>query len=158
MNFVTRPPIDANGVGHGPDDLDEALFAFFRSEMPDPWPTMKPPSRISSAPPVRLAPAAPIPSRRPWFRSPRFALAASVALLIGGYAIMSAALAPPVAVENSKLDSARPDNLDPNKGKHSPSPGGDHLDDEGLDDIQIKSLDQMGDGAGTIRMQGFKRR
>ena len=95
MNFVTRPPIDANGVGHGPDDLDEALFAFFRSEMPNPWPQLKLPSRIPSAPPVRLPTAVPSPSRRPWFRSPRFALAASVTLLIGGYAVMSAALTPP---------------------------------------------------------------
>jgi hypothetical protein len=95
MKSVTRPPIDANGVGHGGDDLDEALFAFFRSEMPHPWPQMKLPNGTPPAPRVRPAQPAPAPSRRPWFRSPRFALAASVALLIGGYAVMSAALPAP---------------------------------------------------------------
>src|SRR5439155_27024577 len=92
MNFVTRPPTDANGVGHAGDDLDEALFAFFRSQMPSPWPRLQPPG---GAPPVRPARPAPAPSRRPWFRSPRFVLAASVALLIAGYALTSAALTPP---------------------------------------------------------------
>jgi hypothetical protein len=95
MKSVTRPPIDANGVGHGGDDLDEALFAFFRSEMPHPWPQLKLPAGAPPAPPVRPAQPAPAPSRRPWFRSPRFALAASVALLIAGYALMSAALPAP---------------------------------------------------------------
>jgi hypothetical protein len=103
MKFVTRPPSDANGVGHRGDDLDGALFAFFRSEMPRPWPQLKLPDDAPAArPPVRPAEATPAPSPRSWFRSPRFALAASVALLIGGYAVMSAALTPP-APENPSL-------------------------------------------------------
>jgi hypothetical protein len=91
MNIVTRPPSDANGVGHAGDDLDEVLSAFFRSQMPAPWPRLNLDSR-------RVRPAQPVaaPSRRPWFRSPRFALAASVALLIGGYAFLSATLTAPV--------------------------------------------------------------
>jgi hypothetical protein len=60
--------------------------------MPQPWPPLKLPD---DAPRVRPAQPAPAPPRRSWFRSPRFALAASVALLIGGYAVMSAVLTPP---------------------------------------------------------------
>jgi hypothetical protein len=91
MNIVTRPPSDANGVGHAGDELDEVLSAYFRSQMPAPWPRLKLDSQ-------RVRPAQPMlsVSRRPWFRSPRFALAASVALLIGGYALLSAALTAPV--------------------------------------------------------------
>src|SRR5262249_24000260 len=107
MNFVTLPPTDANGVGHAGDDLDEALFAFFRSPMPSPWPRLHP---ADGAPPprplVRPAPPAPAPSRRPWFRSPRFVLAASVALLIAGYALMAATLTPPAASGTPALDDA----------------------------------------------------
>jgi len=156
MNFVTRPPIDANGVSHGPDDLDEMLFAFFRSEMPDPWPELKLPPRMPSAPPVRLASAVPSPSRRPWFRSPRFALAASVALLIGGYAVMSAALAPPVPPESTNFGPASPRPV--LKEMHKELHKGAATDDDGSDDVRIKSLDQIGDGPGTIHIQGFKRR
>jgi hypothetical protein len=104
MNFVTRPPIEANGSGHAGDDLDEALFAFFRSEMPRPWPRLRLPA--GARPPVRPAQPAPAPSRRPWFRSPRFVLAASVALLIAGYAAMSAALTPPSPSDNTFNDPA----------------------------------------------------
>jgi hypothetical protein len=96
MKFVTRPPIDANGVGHAGDDLDEALSAFFRSEMPQPWPSLK----LPGGAPVRPAPPAPVPSQSPWFRSPRFALAASVALLILGYAVLAGALTAPTNVES----------------------------------------------------------
>jgi hypothetical protein len=53
-----------------PDDLDRLLSAFFRAEVPDPWP---------AAPAVPSA----APSRRPR-RGSRLALAAAVALLLGG--------------------------------------------------------------------------
>jgi hypothetical protein len=154
MNFVTRPPIDANGVGHGPDDLDEMLFAFFRSEMPDPWPELKLPPRMPSAPPVRLASAVPSPSRRPWFRSPRFALAASVALLIGGYAVMSAALDPPVPPDATKIeiDNGKADlkgirrDMQPTPPDKTPVED----DDGNLDDrVRMKSIEP-----GTIHFEG----
>jgi hypothetical protein len=113
MKFVTRPPFDAsNGVGHAGDDLDEVLFAFFRSEMPQPWPAMNRPNRMPPAPPVRPAQPLPVASRRPWFRSPRFALAASVALLIGGSAMMFAVLTPP----------SQPDGLELNRRTADPRP------------------------------------
>jgi len=59
------------------DDLDGLLRAFFRSQMPDPWPA---PPVPRSASVVTMRPAS---SRHPLMRS-RFALAASVALLLLG--------------------------------------------------------------------------
>jgi hypothetical protein len=53
-----------------PDDLDRLLSAYFRAETPDPWPP------APAAPP-------PAPARRPR-RGSRLALAAAVALLLGG--------------------------------------------------------------------------
>ncbi len=99
MSIVTRPPSDANGVGHAGDEVDEVLSAFFRSEMPAPWPGLNLDSRR-----VRPAQPVPAPSRRPWFRSPRFALAASVALLIGGYALLSAALTAPPVPDTDRIE------------------------------------------------------
>jgi hypothetical protein len=144
MNFVTRPPIDANGVGHAGDDLDEALFAFFRSQMPRPWPRLQPPA---AAPRVRPALPAPVPSRRPWFRSPRFVLAASVALLIAGYALTSAALSPPAPSSNPAFHEA-----------------GRHLDDlppkdAADDDVNIRGwLEQDGNKPTTIHIEASYQR
>ncbi len=71
MNLVPPPPRKPS------DDLDFLLRAFFRSQMPDPWPGLRLPS-------FRPNPATPAtPSRRPLIRS-RWALAASVALLLAG--------------------------------------------------------------------------
>lgn len=67
-----------NHCGHTPDDLDGLLRSFFRSEMPDPWPTM-------------TAPAIENPTPTWWSRSrSRLALAASVALLLVGSWFLSA--------------------------------------------------------------------
>ncbi|HEX5269849.1 MAG TPA: hypothetical protein VFW33_05145 [Gemmataceae bacterium] len=134
MKFVTRPPMGANGVGHGGDDVDEVLSAFFRSEMPRPWPPLK----LSDGPPVRPAP----PPARPWFRSPRFALAASVALLIGGSAVLSAVLTPPAPVPALSGDTKAqaPDRKDV-------------IGDDDDVDVKIESLDQIGKGPTTIHMK-----
>lgn len=59
------------------DDLDGLLRTFFRSQMPQPWPAS--PARHAK----NLSPARPTSSRHPLMRS-RFALAASVALLLLG--------------------------------------------------------------------------
>jgi hypothetical protein len=59
------------------DDLDSLLHAFYRSEVPDPWPKMKAPDQPTSVP------ARPVRSRWSLFRS-RFALAATVALCLTG--------------------------------------------------------------------------
>jgi hypothetical protein len=85
------------------DELDQLLGSFFRSEMPDPWPSFQPPLSRALTLPDRssdrslggsrssLLLHAPEPmgarDRRPFagrlFRS-RVALAASIALLLGG--------------------------------------------------------------------------
>lgn len=58
--------------GRNPEDLDQLLRSFFRSEMPDPWPTLQ-------------APAVENPTPTWWVRSrSRLVLAASVALLLIG--------------------------------------------------------------------------
>jgi hypothetical protein len=59
-----------------PDDrVDEMLRTFFRAEMPDPWPVLEAPE----LPPQTLV-------LRPWWkRTGRFALAASVLLMLLGY-------------------------------------------------------------------------
>jgi hypothetical protein len=58
------------------DDLDELLSAYYQAEMPNPWPELNVPAQVSVLP-TRLA---------FWRRIRRshLALAASVALLIGG--------------------------------------------------------------------------
>jgi hypothetical protein len=144
MNFVSGPPTDANGVGHAGDDLDEALFAFFRSQMPRPWPRLQPPD---GAPPVRPAQPAPAPSRRPWFRSPRFVLAASVALLIAGYALTSAALTPPAPSGDPSFNGAgiHKDDLPPK--------------DPADDDVDIRGwLEQDGNKPTTLHMDLYPKK
>lgn len=73
MSLLSPPP-SRRGGPQSPDDVDDILRAFFRRQMPDPWPSPE-------APPLRLV--APALARRwPLLRS-RLALAASVALLAG---------------------------------------------------------------------------
>jgi hypothetical protein len=90
MNQINRTALPPD------DELDGLLRAFFRAERPDPWPAMKapPPTLPFVTPSVNGRGTAkqsllPCPSpagkatRRPLWRS-RLALAASVALLLGG--------------------------------------------------------------------------
>ena len=81
--------------GHLPDDLEGLLRAFFRAEMPDPWPTLP-------------APAA-APRRGPLGRS-RLALAASVAFLLIGQLSLCGTLpdAPPFAGREESKEGERP--------------------------------------------------
>lgn len=72
MSTIERPPIDPELFQHSPDDLDGLLHAYFRSEMPDPWPELHAPAPRSW--PARRR----VPSRD------RFVLAASVAILLAG--------------------------------------------------------------------------
>lgn len=69
------PPL-SNGEAPPADELESLLRSYFRAEMPDPWPA--PPLVAAAA----SAPAAPRDGRGP--QRSRLALAASVALLIGG--------------------------------------------------------------------------
>src|SRR5438046_2941308 len=81
MRFTDPPTLDAGQHGRLGDDLDGLLSAFFRSEIPSPWPG----SPLPEETPVILRPA---PARKSFFRS-RLALAASVALLISGSWLLS---------------------------------------------------------------------
>jgi hypothetical protein len=73
MSLLSPPP-SRRGGPQSPDNVDDILRAFFRRQMPDPWPSPE------AAPLRRVAPAP--ARRRPLLRS-RLALAASVALLAG---------------------------------------------------------------------------
>jgi hypothetical protein len=65
---------EAVGGPKPPDELDGLLRAYFRAQLPDPWPSLEAPAAL---PPRKPA------ARRSVFRA-RLALAASVALLAGG--------------------------------------------------------------------------
>jgi hypothetical protein len=58
------------------DDLDELLSAYYQAEMPSPWPSLELPAHVSVLP-TRLV-------FRQRIKRSHLALAASVALLIGG--------------------------------------------------------------------------
>jgi len=85
MRIVEPPSLDSPGRGCHGDDLDRLLSDFFRSELPNPWP----------APPISddLTESLPLSARKPIRRGPalrsRFALAASVALLLAGGWLLS---------------------------------------------------------------------
>jgi len=93
MNYIVRPPSDPNLFGRRQDDLDGLLRAFYREELPDPWPMLKPPSPSPSKP----SKAAGSGSKPSLFRS-RFALAATIALcLIGSLGLCGRFAASPSA-------------------------------------------------------------
>ena len=68
-----------------PDELDGLLRGYFQAEMPDPWPSLEAPA------PRHALPAMP-PSGRKAFWGSRLALAASLALLLGGSVFLSGSL------------------------------------------------------------------
>jgi hypothetical protein len=85
MSLLSPPSVPRRG-DQPPDDVDRVLRAFFKAQMPDPWPSLEAP-----APPRTLPfPAARSAARWPLMRS-RLALAASVALLVVGLLFMSGA-------------------------------------------------------------------
>ncbi len=79
MSFMVTPPGHRNGHSSEGGNVEQLLRAFYRAEMPDPWPSFEAPAEASTLLPFP-APRA----RRPLFARSRLALAASVALLIGG--------------------------------------------------------------------------
>lgn len=82
MNVPVRPPSDPH-AGRPPDDLDRLMHAFFRAEMPQPWPaapTLPARDRATILPSV-LADAR-TEAHSSAARS-RTALAASVLVLVG---------------------------------------------------------------------------
>jgi hypothetical protein len=74
---INRPPVPARNLDRPPDDVDRLLRAFLRSEIPDPWPTLKAPEtsapRLLSRTPNRWAPV-----------NSRLALAATMAFCLVG--------------------------------------------------------------------------
>jgi hypothetical protein len=82
------------------DDLDALLGAFFKKEVPRPWPAFQPP-RPKRVLPFR--PAAP----RPRFFGSRLALAAAVALLLLGGWLLSGTLATPLRSGSHKIEIDR---------------------------------------------------
>jgi hypothetical protein len=76
MSHLVRP------TSPPPDELDGLLRAFFQAEIPDPWPSLE-------APAPRIALPVTPDSVRKGFWSSHLALAASVALLLGGSLFLS---------------------------------------------------------------------
>jgi len=76
MNAVTTTPVHAKG-GDDPDRIDRMLTDFFRTEVPDPWPTLRPPIHTPEL----------VLKSKSWTAS-HLALALSIAgLLIGGWVL-----------------------------------------------------------------------
>ncbi len=88
-----------------PPDIDRMLRAYFRSEMPDPWP------RLLLAEPARLS----------WWRryGARLAVAASVALLLTGYLALAGHF-PREAVPSQAIDLNGP-NIGDRPSHHRPT-------------------------------------
>jgi hypothetical protein len=97
MNAVSPPSVSANGYAGG-DGLDQMLRAFFQAQMPTPWPDppVPPPERpsfVTTLAEPELVVEAPPPRVR--LLSPsHLALAASVALMLGGAWILSLGSSP----------------------------------------------------------------
>jgi hypothetical protein len=82
MSYLKESPTNPHGRRSLPSDVDGLLHGFFRAEMPEPWPDVKPPAETL-----------PGPSNRPWpsflLNRSRGVLAASVLLLLLGYWFVS---------------------------------------------------------------------
>ncbi len=84
MSFMVAPPSHRNDSSPEEGEIDRLLHTFYRAEMPDPWPSCE---ALVETPTVLPFPA-PL-GRRPLFTRSRLALAASVALLMGGLGLLS---------------------------------------------------------------------
>lgn len=98
MNLISPPPVSRGG-DQPPEDIDRTLRAFFKAQMPDPWPSLEAPAPRRPA----TMPFVPPPARRGGLFRSRLALAASVALLAAGFCVVAGAfqgklVAPPPAV------------------------------------------------------------
>lgn len=92
MNFRMPPPLRPSGESRAGDDLDGLLRAFFRAELPQPWPPFRPPTAQTT--------------RSARFRS-ALALAAALALLVIGLGALPRKLEPAPTVPPGHFGSAQ---------------------------------------------------
>jgi hypothetical protein len=76
---VAVPPHLNNRAKPPEDEVGDLLRAFYRRELPDPWPMLTPPSSLQN----RIMPLQPMARRFTMLRA-RLALAACVAFLVAG--------------------------------------------------------------------------
>lgn len=116
MSLLSPPPVQRGGP-LPPDDVDAVLRAFFKAQMPDPWP-----SPDVSAPRRNATLAVARPSKGwPLMRS-RLAVAASVALLVGGSLLLSGAFqVRPAAPTGPTIFNGRAEALNPDGTPKTPS-------------------------------------
>jgi hypothetical protein len=82
MSSLQPPLVGPRGPNGSPADLDGLLQAFFRAQMPEPWPVPKPPAMPS------VPTGGALRQRGSLFRS-RLALAASILILLIGQFFVS---------------------------------------------------------------------
>lgn len=100
-------------------EVDDLLRDYFQAEMPKSWPAFKAPR------PARMK-----RSESLWSRySGRLALAACVALLVGGYLTLSGYFPAPT-ISNGIEDATRPAAIRDKKAKQTPKPKADNQDDQ----------------------------
>jgi hypothetical protein len=112
MTVMTPPDIVPNSGQPPEDDLDGLLRAYFKAEMPDPWPSFEAPAPRNGVLPLRR----PQPHCLNLWRS-RLALAASILLLIAGALFL---------FSGSRLNDAGSSDLlkdAPSMGGKLPAPG-----------------------------------
>jgi hypothetical protein len=85
MSSLQPPLVGPRQPDRSPTDLDGLIHRFFRTQMPEPWPVLKPPAM-----PAVLTEAA-LFRRRSLFRS-RLTLAASLVILLFGQFFVSSRL------------------------------------------------------------------
>ena len=83
MNTIQKPPLEVTNGDGSSDRTEELLRAFFKSEMPNPWPQFQRPVLSMTRPQTRTSRFAKLKSR--------MALAASIALLLLGTWLLAGA-------------------------------------------------------------------
>ncbi len=86
MNLSIQPPVRPGDAMPPEDEFDGRLRDFFRAEMPNPWPVFHAPVTRREMLPFRT------PRRRFSLMRSRLALAASVALIVGGALLLSGSI------------------------------------------------------------------
>lgn len=85
MSLLSPPPAQRGGA-QPPDDVEDLLRAFYKAQVPDPWPSLEAPAPRRTPAPATIKRAAGWPLMRS-----RLAVAASVALLLAGSLLLAGA-------------------------------------------------------------------